>query len=57
MKLLMCNCRICKIGRKSSRNQKLIKTRKSSARSQVKVKLKKRFWDKIQERIYIGYTD
>ena len=57
MKLKMCNCSMCKRGRKSSWNQTKIKTKKSSARSQVKVKLKKGFWDKIQETIKIGYTD
>ena len=55
MKLLMCNCRWCKSGRHRWRQH--IKARKHSARSIVKVKLKRGETDSLPTKIYIGYTD
>lgn len=57
MKLLMCNCKMCRNGRKSSRNQCMIKSRKKSARNQVKINLLKGKFDTLLEKVKIGYTD
>lgn len=55
MKLLMCNCIQCKSGR--HKWKQYIKARQHSARSLVKVKLRRGEIDNLPTKIYIGYTD
>lgn len=57
MKLLMCNCSMCKRGRKNSWYRKVIQSKRRGARTFNKIQLRKGFWENLKERIYIGYTD
>lgn len=57
MKLLMCNCRQCRYGRKSSRNRYLIRHKISGYRSRVKRMIKTGKFDDLLVSVPIGYTD
>jgi len=57
MHLLGCSCRGCKSGKKSSGSQTMIISKKKSNRSKTKINCHKGDYDKIQNKVSIGYTD
>lgn len=58
MKLLMCNCTMCKYGRKHSpATRRMIRSKRKVARSKVKNMLRFGEYDLLPNSVYIGYTD
>lgn len=58
MKVLLCNCRLCKYVRRSGREQdSRIRHLRKAARSRVRAGLRAGHYESLAEKVYIGYTD
>ena len=57
MKLLMCQCRHCKRGRKGQRERYRIKHMRSAARSEARKRLRNGEYDALPVAVAVGYTD
>jgi len=57
MNLKFCSCGMCKRGRKCKFMQSMINNRKGGYRRKTKTLLKQGKYDKIEDKIMIGYTD
>ncbi len=58
MKVLLCNCWLCKYVRRTGKEQDFnIKHLRKGARSRVKRELRAGKYEGLPEKIYVGYTD
>jgi hypothetical protein len=57
MKLLMCHCRMCKLGRDSRWMHTKIRSKAKGARRLTKMLLQMGEYEKLQDVVLIGYTD
>lgn len=57
MKLRMCSCRMCKMGRNSAFANALIKCKKKAHRMEVRKLLRRGDYDNIPVAVAVGYTD
>lgn len=58
MKILLCNCRICRYVRRNGKEQdSRIRHLRKGARSRVRCLLVQGKYDSLPEKIAIGYTD
>lgn len=57
MKLLLCHCSHCKHGRHRGPHDAMVRQKAKRAKSDVRAMIRKGDYDKLPQRVAIGYTD
>lgn len=57
MKLLLCHCSYCKHGRHRGPHDAMVRQKAKRAKSDVRAMIRKGEYEKLPQRVAIGYTD
>ena len=57
MKLLMCQCRQCKAGRKSTGGRYFVRHKRKALKAEVRSRLRRGEYDDLPAAVAVGYTD